>query len=389
MNPLKIGNLRARLPIIQGGMGVAISLSGLASAVANAGGIGVISAVAIGMTEPDYMKNYREANKRALKKHIRKARALTNGILGVNIMVAVTDYEDLLTVSLEEEIDVIIMGAGLPLKMPKYVLDKGFDNIKTKFIPKVSSAKAARLIFTSWAKNFNHVPDAVVVEGPLAGGHLGFKKNDLLNHPDSLESIVENTVEELKIFEKNFNKEIPVIAGGGVYDGKDIYQIMQKGAKGVKMGSRFVTTEECDASIKFKEMYIHSDEKDITLIDSPVGLPGRAIRNKFVDQVNDGKTKPFKCYWKCLKSCDSKNVPYCIAQALHNAAIGNMDEGFAFAGTKAYLATKIQRVSEVVFELKVDYYKMKYKEYLRSFAGTKIVPEQINIPVIFPKIQLV
>ncbi|HSH51753.1 MAG TPA: nitronate monooxygenase, partial [Bacteroidales bacterium] len=215
MNPLKIGNLRARLPIIQGGMGVAISLSGLASAVANAGGIGVISAVAIGMTEPDYMKNYREANKRALKKEIRKAKSMTNGILGVNLMVAVTDYENLLTVSLEEEIDVLILGAGLPIRMPQYVLDKGFENIKTKFIPKVSSAKAARLIFASWAKNFNHVPDAVIVEGPLAGGHLGFKKNDLLNNPDSLESIVENTVEELKVFEKNFNKEIPVIAGGG------------------------------------------------------------------------------------------------------------------------------------------------------------------------------
>ncbi|MDY6801625.1 MAG: nitronate monooxygenase [Bacteroidota bacterium] len=389
MNPLKIGNLRARLPIIQGGMGVAISLSGLASAVANAGGIGVISAVAIGMTEPDYMKNYRESNKRALKKEIRKARKLTNGILGVNLMVAVTDYEDLLTVSLEEEIDVMILGAGLPLRMPKYVLDKGFENIKTKFIPKVSSAKAVRLIFSSWAKNFNHVPDAVIVEGPLAGGHLGFKKNDLQNKPEPLETIVENTVEELKVFEKNFNKEIPVIAGGGIYDGKDIYHIMQKGAKGVKMGSRFVTTEECDASIKFKEMYINSEEKDITLIDSPVGLPGRAIRNKFVDQINVGKTKPFKCYWKCLKSCDSKNVPYCIAQALHNAAIGNMDEGFAFAGTKAYLATKIQSVSEVVFELKVDYYKMKYKEYLHNFAGLKVIPEQINIPAIFPKIQLV
>lgn len=389
MNPLKIGNLRARLPIIQGGMGVAISLSGLASAVANAGGIGVISAVAIGMTEPDYMKNYREANKRALKKEIRKARSKTKGILGVNLMVAVTDYEDLLTVSIEEGIDVMILGAGLPLKMPTYVLDKGFENIKTKFIPKVSSAKAARLIFSSWAKNFNHVPDAVIVEGPLAGGHLGFKKNDLMNNPDSLESIVEDTVEELKVFEKSFNKDIPVIAGGGIYDGKDMYQIMQKGAKGVKMGSRFVTTHECDASVKFKEMYINSEEKDITLIDSPVGLPGRAIRNKFVDQVNSGRTKPFKCYWKCLKSCDSKNVPYCIAQALHNAAKGNMDEGFAFAGTKAYLATKMQSVLEVVFDLKIDYYKMKYTEYLRNFSGTRVIPEEINIPAIFPKIQLV
>lgn len=383
MNPLRIGNLRAKLPVIQGGMGVAISLSGLASAVANAGGIGVISAVAIGMTEPDYMKNYREANKRALKKEIRKARSMTDGILGVNLMVAVNDYEDLLITALEENIDVIILGAGLPLKMPKYVLDKGFKNIHTKFIPKVSSAKAARLIFSSWAKNFNYVPDAVVVEGPLAGGHLGFKKEQLLNESESLESIVEKTVEEIKYFENDFDKEIPVIAGGGIYDGKDIYHIMQKGAKGVKMGTRFVTTHECDASIKFKETYINSEEKDVTLIDSPVGLPGRAIRNKFVDQINSGETKPFKCYWKCLKSCDSKNVPYCIAQALHNAAKGNMDEGFAFAGSKAFLATKIQSVSEVIFELKVSYYKMKYMEYLRNFV---VIPERINIPIMIPDI---
>ncbi len=383
MNPLKIGNLRAKLPVIQGGMGVAISLSGLASAVANAGGIGVISAVAIGMTEPDYMKNYREANKRALKKEIRKARSMTDGILGVNLMVAVNDYEDLLITALEENIDVIILGAGLPLKMPKYVLDKGFKNIHTKFVPKVSSAKAARLIFSSWAKNFNYVPDAVVVEGPLAGGHLGFKKEQLLNESESLESIVEKTVEEIKYFENDFDKEIPVIAGGGIYDGKDIYHIMQKGAKGVKMGTRFVTTHECDASIKFKETYINSEEKDVTLIDSPVGLPGRAIRNKFVDQINSGEAKPFKCYWKCLKSCDSKNVPYCIAQALHNAAKGNMDEGFAFAGSKAFLATKIQSVSEVIFELKVSYYKMKYMEYLRNFV---VIPERINIPIMIPDI---
>lgn len=213
MKPLKIGNLTINLPVIQGGMGVAISLSGLASAVANAGGIGVISAVAIGMTEPDYMKNYREANKRALKREIQKARSLTRGVLGVNLMVAVNDYEDLLTVAVEEKIDVMILGAGLPLKMPQYVLDKGFNNIHTKFIPKISSAKAARLIFSYWAKNYNHVPDAVVVEGPMAGGHLGFKKDDLSSGAESLEQIVEETVNELKTFENDFDKEIPVIAG--------------------------------------------------------------------------------------------------------------------------------------------------------------------------------
>jgi len=388
MNPLQIGNLSASLPVIQGGMGVAISLSGLASAVANAGGIGVISAVAIGMTEPDYMKNYKEANKRALRKEIRKARSLTNGILGVNLMVAVTDYEELFTIALEEKIDVIILGAGLPLHLPKYIFDKGIENIHTKFIPKVSSAKAAKVIFSYWAKNFNYVPDAVVVEGPLAGGHLGFKKEDLTNNPVSLASLVENTVQELKHFEEKFEKEIPVIAGGGVYNGKDIYEIMQVGAKGVKMGSRFVPTHECDASKEFKDTYVNCTEDDITIIQSPVGLPGRAIKNKFVDKINSGNTEPFKCYWKCLKSCDSKNVPYCIAQALYNAANGDMDNGFAFAGSKAYLTKSIQSVNQVVMELKVDYYRARLSQYLKNFANQRFIPEQIYIPNVIPGISM-
>ncbi len=386
MNSLRIGNLNVKLPIVQGGMGVAISLSGLASAVANLGGIGVISAVAIGMTEPDYMKNYREANKRALIKEIRKARSLTNGVLGVNLMTAVTDYDDLFTVALQEKIDVIILGAGLPLKMPKYILEKGFKNIETKIIPKVSSAKAAKLIFSYWAKTYNHVPDAVVVEGPMAGGHLGFKKSDLEDKPQSLNEIVREVVAEIRSFEQEYEKEIPVIAGGGVYSGKDMYEVMKAGAKGVKMGSRFVPTNECDASIEFKKEYIRCKEEDITIIKSPVGLPGRAIRNSFVDQINSGETKPFKCYWKCLKSCDSKNVPYCIAQALHNAAQGKMDQGFAFAGSKAYKTTKIQSVSEVINEIKIDFYKVKYLEYLRNFINENFYPVKFKIPNIIPSL---
>ena len=388
MNPLQIGNLRAELPIIQGGMGVAISLSGLASAVANAGGIGVISAVAIGMTEPDYMKNYREANKRALRKEIRKARSLTNGVLGVNLMVAVNDYEDLFTVALEEKIDVIILGAGLPLHLPQYIHDKGIENIHTKFIPKVSSAKAAKVIFSYWAKNFNYIPDAVVVEGPMAGGHLGFKRDDLNDEMVPLSNLVEETVREISIFEKEFDKEVPVIAGGGIYSGSDIYDIMHHGAKGVKMGTRFVPTNECDASMEFKQAYVNCNKEDITIIKSPVGLPGRAIKNSFVEKISSGETEPFKCYWKCLKSCDSKNVPYCIAQALHNAAIGNMDKGFAFAGSKAYLTTKIQSVNQVIMELKVEYYKMKFLEYLKNFLNKRIIPEQIQISSVIPKLRI-
>jgi len=290
-----------------------------------------------------------------------------------------------------EEIDVVIMGAGLPLKMPQYVTDRGFDKVHTKFIPKVSSAKAAKVIFSYWAKTFNHVPDAVVVEGPMAGGHLGFKKEDLGSEMVPLSQLVEETVREISYFEKEFKKEIPVIAGGGIYTGEDMYKIMQHGAKGVKMGSRFVTTKECDASIKFKEMYIKASEEDIVIIDSPVGLPGRAIRNNFVDQINLGNTKPFKCPWKCLKSCDFRKVPYCIAQALFNAASGNLEEGFAFAGSKAFMARKIQPVKEVVSEIKIDYYKTKYAEYLKNFIGSRFDIETLDlsqvIPV-FPQIKL-
>jgi nitronate monooxygenase len=360
MKPLQIGNLTVQKPIVQGGMGVAISLSGLASAVANQGGIGVISAAAIGMTEPDYKKNFRKANQNALRKHLRKAREKTNGVIGVNLMVALSDYDELLELSIKEKADVVIMGAGLPLKLPQFVLDQGFDNIHTKFICKVSSPKAAKLIFQYWASKFNHIPDAVVVEGPKAGGHLGFKKKELTGSLTDLKILIRETVDVAETFGKMFNKDIPVIAAGGIYTGMDMHEIMQCGASGVKMGTRFVTTYECDADIAFKMKYIESNQEDITLIDSPVGLPGRVINSEFVEKIANGETKPFKCPWKCLKSCNYKEAPYCISEVLNNSANGNFTEGFAFAGTNAYKATRIQTVKEVFDDIELGY---RVKEY--------------------------
>ena len=350
-----IGDLKVKLPIIQGGMGVAISLSGLASAVANEGGVGMISAAGIGMREPDYIKNFREANKRALRKEIQKAKSLSQGVIGVNIMMALTDHEELIKVAIEENADIIVMGAGLPLKIPGMLIEAGFANYHTKLAVKVSSAKAAKLIFQYWAGKYNIIPDAVVVEGPLAGGHLGFKKEELTKTPVPLKKLIEETVIAVRSFEEQFNKEVPVIAAGGIYTGKDIYDIMQAGAKAVKLGSRFVTTYECDASMGFKETYLNCKQEDITIIDSPVGLPGRVIKNAFVEQIQAGKTKPFKCVWHCLSSCNFREAPYCIAQVLFNSASGRMDEGFAFSGTNGYLATKIQHVSEVMDELLEEY----------------------------------
>ncbi len=348
---LRIGDIEAEIPIVQGGMSVGISLSGLASAVANEGGIGVIGAAAIGMFEPDFTTNFKEANKRALRREIRKAKERTNGIIGVNIMVALSDFEELLTVAVEERADAVFLGAGLPLKIPLNILQEA----SIKFVPIVSSARAADIIFRYWAKHYKRVPDAVVVEGPLAGGHLGFKREQINNPAYRLEKIVPEVVSVIKTFEQQFNKNIPVIAAGGIYTGADICKFIKLGAQGVQMATRFVATYECDASDKFKEAYLKCKKEDLIIIDSPVGLPGRAIRNKFLDEVATGMRKPFKCRWRCLKPCDFKKSPYCIALALTNAKKGNLEEGFAFAGANAYRVDKIVSVKELIETLLKEY----------------------------------
>jgi len=357
MPKLKIGNLVAKIPIIQGGMGVGISLSGLASTVANAGGIGVIATAGIGMLEPNFAKNFTEANKRALRKEIRKAKKITKGIIGVNIMVALTDFYEMLKVSVEEGVDLVLLGAGLPLRNLKVLLPDKLKEINTKVVPIISSSRAAKIIFQYWQKNYNHVPDAVVVEGPLAGGHLGFKKEQINNPDFTLDKILPQVISEIKPFEQHFSKSIPVIAAGGIYTGEDIYKFMQLGVQGVQMATRFVATHECDASIKFKETYVKCKNEDLTIIDSPVGLPGRAIRNKFLEEVSIGVRKPFKCPWKCLMTCNFKKAPYCIALALTNAQQGKLKDGFAFAGANAHRVDKIISVKGLIATLLEEYKK--------------------------------
>ncbi len=352
MPPLKIGSKVARVPIVQGGMGVGISLSGLASAVANEGGIGVIAANAIGMIEPDYFSNGKEANKRALRKQIRKARALSNGIIGVNLMVAVNDFHDLLQVAIEEKPDMVFLGAGLPLKgIPVPELEKA----DVKVIPIVSSARAARLIFSYWQKNYAACPDGVVVEGPKAGGHLGFKEPEINDPAFALEKIVPAVVAEIAAFEKQFDKTIPVIAAGGIFDGEDIYRLLKLGASGVQMATRFVATHECDAHRAFKKAYLDCKEEDIVIIESPVGLPGRAIKNRFLDSIDSGVAPAFRCPWRCLESCNAKKAKYCISIALDNARQGNLADGFAFAGSNAFRVEHIVPVKTLIKELKKEY----------------------------------
>ena len=351
MKELNIGGLVVRVPVIQGGMGVGISLSGLASAVANEGGVGVISSAGLGLLYQNAKRDFLEASIRGLAEEIRKAKEKTKGIIGVNILVAMSNFEDMVRTSIAEKVDIIFSGAGLPLDLPSFLK----PGSKTRLVPIVSSGKAARLICERWKTRYNYLPDALVVEGPKAGGHLGFKKEQIIDTDYALEKLVPQVVEEARIFEEKYNQPIPVIAAGGIYTGKDMFDIMEKGASGVQLGSRFVTTEECDASASFKQKYIDAKAGDMEIIQSPVGMPGRAINNNFLDKVKLGLKVPIKCPFKCIKTCDVDSSPYCIITALFNAYKGNFNSGYAFAGSNAYRATKISTVREVMDDLKADF----------------------------------
>lgn len=347
MKALTIGDLQARVPIVQGGMGVGISLSGLASAVANEGGIGVISAAGLGLLYKKLSSNYTEAGNLGLAREIRNAREKAKGIIGVNIMVALSDFAELVKTSISEKADIIFSGAGLPLDLPSY-LTKGS---MTKLVPIVSSARAVRIICEKWKNNYDYLPDAIVLEGPKAGGHLGYKENQLEDQQFSLEELLPQVVQEVAVFEQKYNKSIPVIAAGGIYTGGDIHRIMELGASGVQLGTRFVTTAECDASEAFKETYIQAEEKDIEIIKSPVGMPGRAINCSFLQKVKDGLKQPKACPFHCIKTCDISRSPYCIVTALYNAFKGNFESGYAFAGSNAFRANRIMSVKETISEL--------------------------------------
>lgn len=348
-NSLKIGDLVARLPIIQGGMGIGVSSSGLASAVANAGGIGIISGAQIGYNEEDFENNPLKANLYALKKHIKLAREKApSGIIGVNLMVAMNYYEEHVRAALEAGIDIIISGAGLPTSLPK--LAEGFN---VKLAPIVSSLKAARVILKLWDRHHKCVPDLVVIEGPKAGGHLGFAPNELSMTPLEFDNTVVEIIEETKLYGDKYNKNIPVVVAGGIFDGYDIGRYLKLGADGVQMATRFVATEECDAHINFKKAYIDCILEDIDIIKSPVGMPGRAIKNSFIKSITENTQNIEKCY-NCLTPCNPKNTPYCITKALINAVRGKVDEGLIFCGESAHKIDKILPVSELMAQLEKE-----------------------------------
>lgn len=384
LNPLKIGHLVAKRPIIQGGMGVGISLSSLAGAVAKAGGIGIISTAQIGFKRPDFAKNPMAANLKAIHEELKKAREIApQGILGFNIMVATKEYGQYVKEAVKAGADVIISGAGLPVDMPKFVAEAeselraerrlgvektegaagGESNVRhTMIAPIVSSIKSAQVICRMWDRKHKTAPDFVVVEGPCAGGHLGFSREQLTElgvdtenvhetyKKEEYEAEIRGIMQTVKEFADKYKKEIPVIVAGGVYDHADVMRQMELGADGVQVSTRFVTTEECDADPAYKQAYLDACEEDIVIVKSPVGMPGRAIKNKFLERVQEDRIPVTHCF-SCLSHCNPAETPYCITKALINAAEGRIEDALLFCGSNAYRSTKIETVPAVMAEL--------------------------------------
>ena len=350
MKSVKIGEMTLEVPIIQGGMGVGISLGNLAGNVALNGGMGVISTAQPGYRAADFEKNTVEANRRELASEIQKAKEIAKGkgIVAINAMVALTDYAGMVEVAVKNKIDAIISGAGLPLNLPGLVKDT-----KIKLAPIVSSGKAAKLICKTWDRKFKVAPDFIVIEGSEAGGHLGFHKEDVLNKTTAkLADIFKELKETIQPFVEKYQKEIPVFVAGGIYDSKDIQEYLDLGADGVQMATRFICTKECDASDEYKQAFIDAKKEDIEIVKSPVGMPGRAIMTKLTEKLKAGERIPVKRCYNCLVPCDIKTTPYCISDALINAVKGNLDEGLVFSGSNGYRNDKIVSVKELMDELK-------------------------------------
>jgi nitronate monooxygenase len=346
---LRIGSITADIPIVQGGMGVRVSLSSLAAAVANEGGIGTISSIGLGDVRLSE-KEYQQESRKAFTKEIRKAKEMTSGHLAVNIMGVLSNADDLVSVAVEEGIKMIVYGAGLPVKLPEIATDPTVN-----LVPIISSGRVAKLILRTWDKRYNRIADALILEGPLAGGHLGFSTEQLEHIENySLDVLFSGVKDAIKPYEDKYGKEIPVIVAGGIYTGEDIAKMIDLGAAGVQMGTRFVVTEECDVSDEFKQAYINARKEDIAIIKSPVGMPGRAIYNNFLKKVESNGQHKIKCRFRCLTACDIVNAKYCIAQALLNSYYGDIDNGLIFCGQNAYRVNEITTVKKLFNELIMD-----------------------------------
>lgn len=351
LKPLVIDQLVAKVPIIQGGMGIGVSLANLAGAVAREGGIGILSTAQIGYQEDIFSKSPLRANMAAIKKQFDKAKEIAKGgIVGFNIMAATFQYDRYVKRCVEVGADVIISGAGLPINLPELV-----DGSSTKIAPIVSSNKAAKVLLGTWKKRYSKTADFVVIEGPKAGGHLGFKAESIKESIEKMDEEVKKIVETVNIFAKEFKREIPVIFAGGVFNRSDINHYMDLGCSGVQMATRFVVTEECDAPEAFKDAYVNAKEEDVMIIKSPVGMPGRALKNNFTERIKHEQIPIEKCH-ACLsfKHCDRKTIPYCISETLLNAVTKKPEDALVFAGANVFRVNQKTTVRDLFEELTQD-----------------------------------
>lgn len=332
MKNLKIGDKLTRVPLIQGGMGVGISLGRLAGAVAKEGGVGIISTAQIGYREEDFDADPAAANLRAIESEMKKARDISpDGIIGYNVMTALKEHAAHVKAAVKAGADIIISGAGLPTDLPALT-----EGSSTKIAPIVSTDKSANVILKYWDRKYKRTADLVVIEGPEAGGHLGFKREELSEYtPESYGEEIRRIICTVKKYGEKYGVDIPVVVAGGIYDSSDVKRAMGLGADGVQVATRFVTTEECDADIRYKQAYINASKEDIMIVKSPVGMPGRAILNPLMEQVAKGIQIPHSPCHRCLAKCNPADIPYCITDGLINAVKGNVEKGLLFCGAKA------------------------------------------------------
>lgn len=346
---MKLGNRELALPLIQGGMGVGVSMGGLAGAVAAEGAMGTLSTADAGWNEPDFAAHPQQANLRALRREVQRAKRLAAGagLVAVNAMVATRQYADSVRTALEAGADAIVSGAGLPLELP--ALAEGFEAL---LAPIVSGPRAAQLICRTWAKRYGRVPDFVVLEGCQAGGHLGFEEADLLSgRCTPLSRLIPEVLAALRPFEEKFGRAIPLFCAGGVATGAEMARCTRLGAAGAQLATRFIATEECDAGQGYKDVLLAARPEDLRIIHSPVGMPGRAVNSPLVQRLAAGMRQPPAHCSGCIKSCRPAETPFCITHALIEAVKGNWEEGLFFSGSRVDLVDRMRTVPDLIDEL--------------------------------------
>ena len=346
---IKIREKILEIPLIQGGMGVGISLGRLAGAVAAEGAMGTISAAGVGFREPDFESHMTDANVRALKKEIARAKKLSRGrgMIAVNIMTAMTHFEETARAAVEAGADAIVSGAGLPKNLPEFTRGSG-----TAIAPVVSGGRSAKVICRLWDRHYRTAPDFVVLEGSRAGGHLGFSAEDLAAGTcGTLEELLTEVKNEIRPFEEKYEKEIPVFVAGGIRSADEISGFLRRGAAGVQLATAFIGTEECDATPEYKKIMAEAGNDQIRIVKSPVGMPGRALETPLIRRVAEqGRIQPSSCR-RCIHTCNPLETVYCISNALIAAWKGDYENGLFFCGDDVECIRQPRPVRKLIQEL--------------------------------------